>query len=69
VSKHYKDPIKRIGLVQSGHHHHFSSNVKTFFRESRRDNHTLKYALPSRESARGGKRALMLTILKDLLYK
>jgi hypothetical protein len=52
-----------------GHHHHFSSNVKKKIRESRRDNHTLKYALPSRESARGGKRALMLTILKDLLYK
>jgi len=22
VSYHYKDPIKRVGLVQSRHHHH-----------------------------------------------
>jgi len=23
VSEHYRDQVKRAGLVQSGHHHHF----------------------------------------------
>jgi hypothetical protein len=26
VSYHYKNPTKRVGLVQSGHHHHLIEN-------------------------------------------